>query len=112
LLLATGPLLVPLIPWAIRHRSQTKKRKRGLKKAISEFHLQYPHLYMRWNIHSLTIERRPSEEAAQEVVQAHLIGDVTIPVEPLVEEQQPQQQQHSVNVPPAPSAANNEHAVV
>mmetsp|Transcript_6939 Transcript_6939/g.14745 ORF Transcript_6939/g.14745 Transcript_6939/m.14745 type:complete len:173 (+) Transcript_6939:470-988(+) len=53
-LLATGPLLVPLVLWGVRHRSQTKKRKRLLKEGIHEFNVQYPELLMRWN-------RRPAQ---------------------------------------------------
>lgn len=48
-LLATGPLLVPLAIWGVRHRALTKKRKRLLKEAINEFNTQYPGLLMRWN---------------------------------------------------------------
>ena len=60
-LLATGPLLVPLGLWGVRHRNQVKRRKRLLKEAIHEFNMQYQELYMRWNRRpesTLTIERR------------------------------------------------------
>mmetsp|Transcript_15109 Transcript_15109/g.37249 ORF Transcript_15109/g.37249 Transcript_15109/m.37249 type:complete len:208 (-) Transcript_15109:187-810(-) len=60
-LLATGPLLVPLGVWGVRHRNQVKRRKRLLKEAIHEFNMQYQELYMRWNRRpesTLTIERR------------------------------------------------------
>ncbi|VEU43914.1 unnamed protein product [Pseudo-nitzschia multistriata] len=57
-LLATGPLLVPLAVWGVRHRLQTKKRKRLLKEGIHEFNTcrQYQDLglCMRWN-------RRPAQ---------------------------------------------------
>jgi hypothetical protein len=61
-LLVTGPLMLPLVVWGIRHRNQTRRRKQLLKKATEEFHLQNPALLMRWirKPHSmLTIERRP-----------------------------------------------------
>ena len=63
-LLVTGPLLVPLAVWGVRHKSQVKKRKKLLKKAIDEFHRAYPQLLMRWNrrpASCLTIERRVVE---------------------------------------------------
>ena len=63
-LLVTGPLLVPLAVWGVRHRGQVKKRKRLLKKAMEEFHRVYPDLLMRWNrrpASCLTIERRVVE---------------------------------------------------
>ena len=63
-LLMTGPLILPLAVWGIRHRNQTKRRKQLLKKAMEEFHLQYPALLMRWirRPHSiLTIELRPAD---------------------------------------------------
>jgi hypothetical protein len=93
-LLATGPLLVPLIPWAVRHRNQTRRRKRLLAQGIHEFNMQYQELLMRWNRQpesTLTIERRhvelspdaeyrgPTEEAAM-LAQATLVSDVVAPV--------------------------------
>jgi len=62
-LLVSGPLLVPLALWGVRHRYQTKKRKRLLKEGIREFNIQYQELLMRWNRRpesQLTIERRPN----------------------------------------------------
>ena len=61
ILLVTGPLLVPLALWGVRHRGQTKKRKRLLKQGIHEFNMQYQELSMRWNrspTSALSIERR------------------------------------------------------
>ena len=89
-LLVTGPLLVPLMLWGIRHRGQVKKRKRKLKKAILEFNAQYPHLLMRWNPKpesKLTIERRQEQQLEQHpsngtVATAQLIGDVIVHAEP------------------------------
>lgn len=87
-LLVTGPLLVPLMLWGIRHRGQVKKRKRKLKKAILEFNAQYPHLLMRWNPKpesKLTIERRQEQRQEQRLEQhvtAQLIGDVIVHAEP------------------------------
>ena len=63
-LLVTGPLLVPLAVWGVRHKGQVKKRKKLLKRAIDEFHRAYPQLLMRWNrrpASCLTIERRMVE---------------------------------------------------
>lgn len=63
-LLVTGPLLVPLAVWGVRHKSQVKKRKKLLKRAMDEFHRAYPELLMRWNrrpASCLTIERRVVE---------------------------------------------------
>lgn len=66
-LLIAGPLLVPLALWGLRHRGQTKKRKRLLRQAIQEFNETHPEHHMRWNRGGpesfLTIERRPREEA-------------------------------------------------
>mmetsp|Transcript_28838 Transcript_28838/g.29254 ORF Transcript_28838/g.29254 Transcript_28838/m.29254 type:complete len:177 (+) Transcript_28838:80-610(+) len=62
-LLITGPLLVPLALWGVRHCYQTKKRKRLLKEGIREFNIQYQELLMRWNRRpesQLTIEKRPN----------------------------------------------------
>merc|ERR1740117_1224227 len=62
-LLVSGPLLVPLALWGVRHRYQTKKRKRLLKEGIREFNIQYQELLMRWNRRpesQLTIESRPN----------------------------------------------------
>jgi hypothetical protein len=67
ILLATGPLLVPLAIWGVRHRNQTRRRKRLLKEGIHEFNVQYQELLMRWNHRPdsmLTIERRHVEAAA------------------------------------------------
>lgn len=90
MLLVVGPLLVPLMLWGIRHRNQTRRRKRLLKIAIDEFHEQYPHLLMRWNRRpesKLTIERRPSEApiAPPDVAtaDAELVGDVMVFAEPV-----------------------------
>jgi hypothetical protein len=64
-LLITGPLLVPLALWGVRHSNQTRRRKRLLKKGIDEFNASNPALLMRWNRRPksiLTIEWRPEEE--------------------------------------------------
>ena len=78
-LLATGPLLVPLAWWGVRHRSQAKRRKRLLKKAIGEFNQQNPTLYMRWNRRpqsQLTIERKviPPGEQVPEPYQTSMVS--------------------------------------
>jgi hypothetical protein len=91
-LLATGPLIVPLALWGVRHRSQVKRRKRLLKDAIHEFNMQYQELYMRWNrrpTSTLTIERRHDANARggyvvvpqppSEMAEATLVSDVIAP---------------------------------
>ena len=68
-LLVTGPLIVPLAIWGVRHGNQTKRRKRLLKQAMEDFMNQYPDLLMRWNRRPesiLTIERRRRDEATQQ----------------------------------------------
>ena len=47
-LLAMGPLMLPLIPWAIRNKMNKKKRKKIMESCMMEFNKEYPHLYMRW----------------------------------------------------------------
>lgn len=66
-LLMTGPLMVPLAVWGVRHSVQTKKRKRLLKKGIDKFNGAHPDLLMRWNRRPeshLTIERRTEAHGA------------------------------------------------
>mmetsp|Transcript_18604 Transcript_18604/g.53639 ORF Transcript_18604/g.53639 Transcript_18604/m.53639 type:complete len:158 (-) Transcript_18604:212-685(-) len=66
-LLMTGPLMVPLAVWGVRHSAQTKKRKRLQKKSIEKFNAAYPDLLMRWNRRPqscLTIERRTADHGA------------------------------------------------
>eukprot|EP00536_Pseudo-nitzschia_multiseries_P004428 jgi/Psemu1/302570/fgenesh1_kg.73_\ len=69
-LLVTGPLLVPLALLGVRHRSQTKRRKKFLKEAMHEFNMQYPELLMRWNrrpaISVLVIEPRQQTNIVSE----------------------------------------------
>jgi hypothetical protein len=93
-LLAAGPLMVPLAVWGVRHRNQTKRRKKLLKEGIHEFNMQYQELYMRWNRRpesTLTIERRHSERpspsqqpmpqmSSSEMAEATLVSDVIAPV--------------------------------
>lgn len=60
-LLVAGPFILPLALWGVRHRAQTKRRKRLLKEGINEFNTQYQELLMRWNRRPqsiLTIESR------------------------------------------------------
>jgi len=119
-LLATGPLLVPLALWGVRHRNQTKRRKRLLKEGIHEFNMQYEELLMRWNRRPaqsvLTIEQRNQgietahneryfDDRAEVTVQATLCNvDFDRPQQshpPLqqsatIRRQQQQQQQQSV----------------
>jgi predicted metal-dependent phosphoesterase TrpH len=92
-LLATGPLILPLALWGVRHRAQTKRRKRLLKEGMHEFNMQYQELLMRWNRRpqsTLTIERRHQsnvnenlhaslgggeQEETMSMVQATLVSD-------------------------------------
>mmetsp|Transcript_2276 Transcript_2276/g.2732 ORF Transcript_2276/g.2732 Transcript_2276/m.2732 type:complete len:207 (-) Transcript_2276:234-854(-) len=63
-LLATGPLLVPLGVWGVRHGMQTKKRKKLLLEGVQRFNTNHPELLMRWNKKPqscLTIECRATE---------------------------------------------------
>ena len=46
--LATGPLMLPLIPYAAITYRNKRIRKRCLLKAIDEFNIQHPRLRMRW----------------------------------------------------------------
>ena len=67
-LLASGALLVPLVPWVARRMKQKKLRKRLLKAAIAEFNDRHPTLLMRWAhkpASRLTIERRPPPQRQQ-----------------------------------------------
>jgi len=57
--LITGPLMIPLIPFAIITYNNKKKRKKLLKNAIEEFNRSHPKLSMRWRrkpAHQLVIE--------------------------------------------------------
>lgn len=75
-LLVTGPLLLPLALWGIRHSNQTRRRKRLLKQAIDEFNHFNTSLLMRWNRRPescLTIERRSEDEAQQPMATAQLV---------------------------------------
>jgi hypothetical protein len=109
-LLMTGPLILPLAVWGVRHRNQTRRRKQLLKKAMEEFGLQNPALLMRWNRrpHSiLTIERRPvdlaqapqpqqqatpNEPMAQEEVAVLAQAQVQVQAQPMTTSLQQQQQ--------------------
>ena len=57
--LITGPLMIPLIPFAIITYNNKKNRKKLLKIAIEEFNRSHPKLSMRWRrkpAHQLVIE--------------------------------------------------------
>lgn len=54
-LLMMGPLMLPLIPWAIRHKLNRKKRRKIMEGCVDDFNKEHPHLYMRW-------ETRPEKE--------------------------------------------------
>lgn len=61
----SGPLMVPLAVWGVRHSRQVKKRKKLFRSAMDEFNTNYPALYMRWNKRQggsiLTIEKRDEQ---------------------------------------------------
>ena len=78
-LLLTGPLLLPLALWGVRHSNQNRRRKRLLRKAIDDFNTRNPTLMMRWNRSPqscLTIERREMDvqlQQQQPMVEASLV---------------------------------------
>jgi hypothetical protein len=112
MLLAAGPLLVPLALWGVRHRNQAKRRKRLLKEGIHEFNMQYQELLMRWHRRPdsvLTIERRHAQPGAgttdQEMAmaQATMVSDGFAPATPLDEtgtQQSLQLRQPTQSLPP------------
>lgn len=66
-LLVTGPLILPLALWGVRHSKQVKKRKLLLVQAIQDFNDAHSTLYMRYNrpgnLNFLSIERRKPEHS-------------------------------------------------
>lgn len=64
-LLITGPLILPLALWGVRHSKQVKKRKLLLVEGIDQFNDTHAALYMRYvrsgSSSYLTIERRKEE---------------------------------------------------
>lgn len=122
-LLAAGPLIVPLAIWGVRHRNQTRRRKRLLKDGIHEFNMQYQELLMRWNRRPdsfLTIERRHGHghgEAVaasndgmddQETAVAHatLISDVVAPATMTPSMSQQPRQPSATQRPMVPSSSD------
>ena len=84
-LLATGPLLVPLAVWGVRHKGQVKKRKRLLLRGIDDFNRSYPELFMRWHrrpASCLTIERRVVEVHGPSPVRAEWAGSSGVGSQP------------------------------
>jgi hypothetical protein len=47
-LLVSGTGMLPLIPWAIRKKKRSKKRKALMQTAAENFNAEYPELLMRW----------------------------------------------------------------
>lgn len=47
-LLAAGPTLIPLVPWAIRLKIRKNYRRKILTQCIETFNKDHPHLFMRW----------------------------------------------------------------
>jgi hypothetical protein len=80
-LLFTGPLLVPLALWGVRHSNQHRRRKRLLGNCIKEFNVRNPALMMRWNRKPqscLTFERREIDGAqAPPMAEAELVPEGT-----------------------------------
>jgi len=82
-LLATGMLMVPLALWGVRHKHQTRKRKRLLQDFIYEFNAHHRSLIMRWHrkpISALTIEPKTDREVPEEAYE-DVIVEETIPLE-------------------------------
>lgn len=70
-LLITGPLIVPLAVWGVRHSRLVKKRKRLLVEGIQDFNDSHPTLYMRYNRSGagssfLSIEHKPMMTGVEE----------------------------------------------
>jgi hypothetical protein len=47
-LLAMGPFMLPLIPWAIRNKKNKIRRKKIMENCVNDFNKEHPHLFMRW----------------------------------------------------------------
>ena len=109
-LLAAGPLMVPLMIWGVRHSRQMKKRKRYLNQGIEEFNANNPSLLMRWNRKPksiLTIEQREGQDPTA-MAEAQFVGDMVIQAMPqqtpppqMMMMQPPQYTQ--AQIPPAPN---------
>lgn len=110
-LLFTGPLMVPLAIWGVRHSGQVKKRKKLLKVAIEEFNATHPDLLMRYNRSPqscLTIEHRvegvthppPPYPSAQQ-------SDVIVVAEPVLQTSYANYTQATYAEPPIIQHAEN-----
>jgi hypothetical protein len=66
-LLLMGPAMLPLIPWAIRHKEQRTQRRKIMQRAVQHFNLTNElNLVMRWQSRpakELTIWRKADAEA-------------------------------------------------
>ena len=66
-LLMAGPAMLPLIPWALRHKSQRQQRRKIMQRAVNQFNLSNTlSLVMRWQTRpskQLTIWRKADAEA-------------------------------------------------
>lgn len=47
-LLGMGPMLLPLIPWAIRQKQHKKQRRQIIERCVNDFNSSHPELFMRW----------------------------------------------------------------
>jgi hypothetical protein len=47
-LLAAGPTILPLIPWAIRQKLRKNSRRKILSQCVETFNKEHPRLFMRW----------------------------------------------------------------
>lgn len=96
-LLITGPLLVPLALWGVRHSSQVRRRKKYLYEAIQKFNDSHPELLMRWNRSPdsmLTIERRNQQQRQQQ--QSNANNNNTVPVQQHTQIHMQQQHQTAI----------------
>jgi hypothetical protein len=47
-LLAVGPTILPLIPWAVRQKLRKNSRRKILTQSVETFNKEHPQLFMRW----------------------------------------------------------------
>jgi hypothetical protein len=65
-LLLMGPMMLPLIPYAIRKKAATKKRRKIMEMCVRNFNNRHPDLLMRWMTrpekHLLIMRRSDAEK--------------------------------------------------
>lgn len=69
--LATGPLMLPLIPYAMLTYRNKRLRKKKLLEAIREFNFEHPTLHMRWR-------RKPISQLVIEDIEPDFSKDYSI----------------------------------